>query len=655
MGFEGEEASDGHRGYRFGAFTLDIDRASLFEQGKALPLRPQSFDVLLYLVERHGCLVEKQQLIEAIWGRTAVTDDSLTHCLIDIRKVLGDAERTLIRTVPRRGYIFDVSVEPLVQSRGNGAKAGRLSRSIQLAALAIVVIGAAYLSLRVADRPVAGPQRFDLGPVAENSIAVLPFVDMSKTQEYAYFGDGLAEEILNSLARNSGLRVTARTSSFNYKNSDKDVSVIAQELRVANVLEGSVRVAGDRAVVTAQLVSGGDGMHIWSETFDRRLDNTVKAQREIAQAVARLLSTTILGGGEPDAGVPDNAEAYDAYLQARFLFHRRGPRDLDNARALFHRATDLEPDFARAWAGLAGTYYVEYSDTPSGDERLLQQLKEAAERAVAINQNLAEGWLRLSGYYSLTGDAEAAQRQFSRALAAQPDDPLLQGIMAGREALEGNLGMAIQYQRRALERNPLSAVDRSNLSFYLLAAGEYEEAMRVKRMAQVLHPDSQPTPDTLQVHALIKLGRYAEALDVIEAWPQGPDRDSAEAMARLALGHNWRARLPIRRLSTDNSLAAHVRLAELRAFCLEIDSAFVVLAKINQGLRRGESVRQPAFAFFSETAWSPFLEPVRDDVRWADWLQQFRALTLDADASKAVRTPVKAAGAMSGSTTKSVR
>lgn len=643
MRMAGEADNDHRRGYRFGDFTLDIDRASLFLRGKTVPLRPQCFDVLRYLVERHGHLVSKQELLEAIWGKTVVTDDSLTHCLIEIRKALGDNERTLIRTVPRRGYIFDTPAEPIAPSGVVGTDAGRtdigrtsggrVPRATRIGVLAIILISATYLTLHTFEPPPDGLPTINLGPIDEHSVAVLPFVDMSETREHAYFGDGLAEEILNSLARNSGLRVTARTSSFNYRDTGKDIVSIARELRVANVLEGSVRVAGDRAVVTAQLVSGKDGMHRWSDTFDRELGDSVDVQRQVAQAVAGVISTEIGGGGESATGVPINAEAYDAYLRARFLFHRRARGDLDNARELFRQATEREPNFARAWAGLAGIYFIEYGDTPSGSERHLQKLKAAAERAVAIDQNLAEGWLRLAGYYWFTGDLEAAERHFSRALEAQPNDPLLLAMMAGREARAGNMTMAVRLQRQALERDPLSAVSRGNLSFYLLAAGEYEEAIRVNRMAGVLHPETVREADTLQGHALIKLGRYADALELIEAWPPGPEKHAAEAMARLAMGQTRRARPLLRRLAADHSLNGYLRFAELRAFCIEIDEAFDRLDAFNAALARTGDRRGAMPVSFMDVAWSPFFASIREDPRWHGWLDEFRALMVPANES----------------------
>ena len=628
MGTVDVPAEEPHRGYRFGAFVLDIDRATLFEHGDAVKLRRQSFDVLRFLVEHAGRLVKKQELLEKIWGNAAVTDDSLTHCLIDIRKAIGDTKRELVRTVPRRGFIFDVPVEPLVQSGLQPSGQRRLRGVLRIAVLVLLGLGIGYLSIDQSGTMFEASQLPDAVLTAPNSVAVLPFVDMTESQNYAYFGDGLAEEILNSLAQNSTLQVIARTSSFSYREAEHDVATIARELRVANVLEGSVRVENGRARITAQLVNGETGMHLWSDTFDHELDDVLAVQAEIADAVTQVLAARFLGRQASRADDQQNGAAYDLYLQARFLFHRRASGDLMAARGLYLQAIDLEPDFAKAWAGLAGTYAIEYAESAGTDTALLQQLKGAAERAVAVDPGLAEGWVRLGYYYYYLGDTESSDRYLDRAMAAEPHDALLLSVVAGRFAANGDLDRAIDFQQHALDRDPLSVVNRANLSFFLYAAGRYEEAIRENQRVHLVRPVTSSDPDTLQGHALIQLGRYQDALDVINAWPEGPDRDAATAMARLAMGHKWRASQPIRRLQKGTSVNAYFRLAELRAFCEEIDESFATLGRLRDELIRTNNKTTFEWALYNDVRWSPFLATMRSDSRWQPWLDEVRELTL---------------------------
>jgi len=259
-----------HRRYCFGQFILDVDRGSLLWEGKDIPLRPKCFEVLSYLVEHPGVLISKGKLLAAVWGDVVVTEDSLTQCLIQIRRALGDRSKTIVKTVPRRGYLFDVPVElhePLVESSAPTARQPVLQNrkpsrwSVGAASVLALAIVVTWWSSRTPEsgHAVIGP------PALPNSIAVLPFADMSPGHDQEYFADGLSEEVLNLLAQIPELLVIARTSSFSFKGQQQDIETIAQKLNVANILEGSVRKDGDTIRITAQLVSASNSAHLWSK------------------------------------------------------------------------------------------------------------------------------------------------------------------------------------------------------------------------------------------------------------------------------------------------------------------------------------------------------------------------------------------------------
>jgi DNA-binding winged helix-turn-helix (wHTH) protein len=226
MGLSGDRAS----GYEFGAFALDPERGALRGPDGEIRLRHKSFQLLLYLVRNPGRLLSREELFNAIWGNTAVTDDSLTQCLVEIRRALGDDSRQMVRTVPRRGYLFDVPVKPLGTSAALEVEpvspaAGRLaSGRLAAAGLIVVVMAAWWLFSRPGPVPAELPDAAGsrVAPIP-NSIAVLPFVDMSAEQDQEHFGDGIAEEILNLLTRVEGLKVIARTSSFSFKGRQVDI------------------------------------------------------------------------------------------------------------------------------------------------------------------------------------------------------------------------------------------------------------------------------------------------------------------------------------------------------------------------------------------------------------------------------------------------
>jgi len=479
---ESSEIQD-HRGFSFAEFTLDIDRAALLRSGSDVKLRPQSFDVLRILVERQGMLVTKEELLHEIWGGTHVTDDSLTHCIIDIRKALDDSGRRIIRTVPRRGFVFDipaVSHEPPQQIFSGFSRA--------------VTVG--------------------LG------IAVAVFI---------------------------------------------------------------------AAVVAWQIPKSATDLPV-----------EVTATRD---------------------------EAGDLYEQARFLFHRRAAGDLETAREYFELAIELKPNFAAAWAGLAGVYRImEIGSGPEG-EALRSGLKHAAERAIELDPSNAEGWIRLGNYYSLTGDFPATERAFEKAVEAEPASPLVLSGLAGRMASEGRLEAAVSYQQRAVLKEPLSFINRGNLSYFLFAAGRFEEAMIESEKAYQMRPASADDPDTLIGFALVKLGSFEKALDHIASWPDGADKFAALAMAEYALGRDEAAAQAVAQLMIMSGTDSMLRIAELEAYCRNIDKSFVRLNQMRAELMV-RADRTELNDWMRSIHLSPFLKTVRDDPRWDDWLKRTQELEL---------------------------
>jgi TolB-like protein len=293
---------------------------------------------------------------------------------------------------------------------------------------------------------------------------------MSPDPEQEYFSDGLTEELLNLLAGVSQLKVAARTSSFYYKDKLDQIPLIeiAGQLEVAHVLEGSVRRSGDRIRITAQLIKADDGFHLWSNTWDRTLDDIFAIQDEIAAAVTEELKITLLG--EPPTATVVNTESYELTLQGRYLANLRTEADMKRAFELFEQAVQLDPENAAAWVGLAPLYFWLF-DPPRRDEALL-----ATERAVTLEPENPEAWSRRAGTLWSIGEDEAAEKAWERAVALGEDTPLIQSQIAGNLALEGDLEGAIEAQKRAIALDPLHLVGLGNLSSYLILADRFDEA-----------------------------------------------------------------------------------------------------------------------------------------------------------------------------------
>jgi len=313
------------------------------------------------------------------------------------------------------------------------------------------------------------------------SIAVLPFVNMSEDKSNEYFSDGISEEILNVLARMADLRVAARTSSFSFRAQEKEVPLIGRELNVRMVLEGSVRKQGDRVRVTAQLIDAASGYHVWSQTYDRDLKDIFAIQDEIAGAIANELKLKLDAAHTGGAKVAETADlvAYQLYLKAMGLWTARGEQNMLQAEALFHAALKRDPNYAKAWAGLALTYAIlpEWSSRPLAETRPLG--RDAAEHALALDRDLPEPYAAL-GYLAATEFRfTTARAMFQRSIALAPS--YATGHQWAGETLmwEGDLDAGLVMIRKAVVVDPKSSIVNSVLASLLLSSGHDDEALAV--------------------------------------------------------------------------------------------------------------------------------------------------------------------------------
>src|SRR5690349_10914959 len=281
--------------------------------------------------------------------------------------------------------------------------------------------------------------------VAENSIAVLPFVNMSSDKEQEFFSDGISEELLNLLAKIPQLKVAARTSSFSLKGKGVEIPEIARQLHVANVLEGSVRKSGDRVRITAQLIRAAEGYHLWSETYDRKMDDIFKIQDEIAGEVVKELKVKLLGAA-PKVRTTD-PKAYALYLQARELARQKTPEALTKSDALYQQALEIDPRYAPAWDQLANNFISKTGMGLLSSQEGFARAREAAEKAVAGDPDYALAHTRL-GWIAMTADNDpaGAARHYQRALALDPTDFSVLGNAASFLSTLGRLDEGLTLQ-----------------------------------------------------------------------------------------------------------------------------------------------------------------------------------------------------------------
>jgi TolB-like protein/DNA-binding winged helix-turn-helix (wHTH) protein/Flp pilus assembly protein TadD len=637
MGAAPSEPSTSRRRYSFGELTLDLERGALLRAGARVDLRPKAFDVLRLLVERHGRLVTKQELLDAVWGRVVVTEGSVAKCLIEIRRAIDDRAQKSIKTVPRRGYIFDAPVTvddgesraPILTETVGRPRVNPSARRWALgAALAMALTVAAswvVVAMRGAPQGAAETQQARVP-----SVAVLPFVDMSAERENEYLADGIAEEILNLVARVPAVTVIARSSSFAFKGRNADIATIAKTLNVTYVLEGSLRKAGNQVRITARFVDATTSAEVWTATYDRELDDLFAVQSEIAAAVAGALRGTLDGSGQLAAS---DGRVHEQYLLGRFLFNRRQPGDLESALAAYRQALEIDPKFATAWAGLAGVYFIQAAESdPARQQALLAALRDAVDEALRLEPRLAEAHVRRSGYLWLTGDMRGYEEEMRLAALFAPEDPVVLGALAANAARVQNLGESIALQSRAVALDPLSLVAHLNLGCYLYYAGKFESAEAEWRAALDLAGASAPASTELTRDLAVGLAqvevarqRSDSALALVDSWlGAGRERDYSLALIYGALGRTSDADVALARLREAGSRDEWetVKVIEAHAFLGHIDAAFEWLAKaVDQS--RTASPRTPAtMAWKTELRHSPFVTALREDPRWQAWLAE---------------------------------
>jgi adenylate cyclase len=321
-------------------------------------------------------------------------------------------------------------------------------------------------------------------PADQKSIAVLPFVDLSQAHDQEYFCDGISEEILDALAKVEGLRVVARTSSFSFKGKNADVSEIAQKLNVQNVLEGSLRREGNRVRITAQLVDAHDGFHVWSDTFERELQGVFAVQDEITRSIVDALKVKL--AVVPSERAPENTEAHDLYLQGLYLSNKSDEENLRKSLALFQRALDKDPNFARAWTGIAKSW-LWLADAYVRPLEAYPKVKEAALKALSLDQRDAEAHCYLGETKRiLDRDLAGEEAELKRALEIDPNSAPAHLFMALLKSSQGELGEGIRQIQEAEKLDPLAPVICSFAVGIYLAADRIDDAIEAgKRTLQV--------------------------------------------------------------------------------------------------------------------------------------------------------------------------
>jgi len=417
-----------------------------------------------------------------------------------------------------------------------------------------------------------------IAATAEHSVAVLPFVDMSEAHDQEYFSDGLSEELIDLLVKVNGLHVPARTSSFYFKGKQTTIAQIASELHVANILEGSVRKAGNRLRITAQLVRVDTGYHVWSETYDRRLDDIFRIQDEIAKAVVDALRMSLVGNGPPAAIGTSSSDAYALYLQARALVARRVTAAIETAAEDLRRALQIDPKYAPAWALYAKTriMLLELEAIPYGTAR--DEALDAANRAIAADPNLGAAHLAMARFHSFFDwDWNAMASEMAIARRLDPWDADILRYSGTLAATLGRANEALSLFQSAAERDPLDGANYLLLGRVDLALGRLSDARGAFQRSVALHPNlggRSGLGDTLRMN-----GEPAAALREYELEEGEDDRLIGRALTLKALGRAREADAALTTLEANYADADGYAIACIYASRGNLDQAFAWLSR----------------------------------------------------------------------------
>jgi TolB-like protein/DNA-binding winged helix-turn-helix (wHTH) protein/Flp pilus assembly protein TadD len=626
----------------FKAFRLDTANHLLWRDGDRVPITPKGFDVLAYLVERVGRVVTQDEIIEALWPETYVNPEVLRKNIQEIRKALGDrSDRPeFVETLPKRGYRFvapvtdqsgveppelatslpieEQATEETVEAEATPFEQEGSSRKRMLWTLGITLLLAVVAMAAIGEYFRPARSAANASSLNNASIAVLPFADMSPAKDQEYFSDGLSEQLINDLAKVSGLKVVGRSSAFQFRGENEDPREVGRKLGVANVLEGSVRREGNHVRITAELTKADDGFQLWSQSYDRETKDIFAVQDEIARAATEALRLKLLGtNGQPVASTlrSANPEAYEAYLQAEYFSGRgQSKEELDKALAYTDEAIKLDEKYAPAWALRASVQNAMAEVALTDPTEGFRKARDDAERAVALDPTLASAYLALARTQIFCDwDWGAADTSLSKAAVLEPGSVEIFRIRSYRSRVLGNLDQAIRLYEQAVALDPLRTNSYSGLAYLLYVGGRFDEAQAALKKALDLNPQAAFVHLTLG-KILIAEGKPQQALAEIEKEPLEWGKFTGQALVYHALGREQDSNAALASLVAKYKSGAAYQIAQVYMYRGESDKSL-------EWLERAYEQRDPGL---TEINSDPLFKNLHHDTRYTDLLKKMR-------------------------------
>jgi len=478
------------RTYRFEEFLLDVRTGELTRAGMKVPLREQSLQLLLALLERPGELVTREELMGRLWppGTFVDSDRGLNKAMNYLREALGDSadQPHFVETFPRRGYRFLVPVTYKEQVSAPAIPQGASRRSRVPFWLVILAAAAAVLGIVIAGSVRYARARLTRSkPLPQiSALAVIPLENLSHDPEQEYFADGMTDELITNLAKISQARITSRTSVMHYKGSRKTVAEIARELNVDAIVEGTVQRSGNRVRITAQLIQASTDSHLWAESYQQDLSGILDLQRNVATDIARKVNIVV----RPLRSTgPVDPVAYVAYLKGRYEFYRYTREGWQKAIEYFDQAIQGDPGFAPAHVGLAASYLagVGWEALPPEE---LPKGKAAARKALDLDDQLPSAHFVMGVAHTGAWQWQDAEREFRRGLELDPNDALGRQWYSNYLLTLGRFQEAIHEQEIARANDPFSPLINANLAKAYYYSRQFDHAIAQAQETLKLDP-----------------------------------------------------------------------------------------------------------------------------------------------------------------------
>ena len=626
-------------------FELDCAAGQLRRSGRILKVERIPMEVLLFLVQQRGELVSREQIVEKIWGKGVYfdTDNSINGAIRKIRQVLKDDPEAphFIQTITGKGYRFIAPVILPVIARVTGldteseavATVAQSSVREDSAAwfrrrqvLGISIVATAIVLVLIAGWGVYRQWfEFQVQPFRSGGramLAVLPFENLTGDAGQEYFSDGMTEEMITQLGSldPEHMGVIARTSVMHYKRSQEQLQQIARELGVQYVLEGSVRRDAERVRITAQLIQMKDQTHLWARQYDREPKDVLVVQSEIAKEISGEIQSA-LGVHRPTAPVPQPTlspeafEAYNLYLKGQYFWNKRTVEGFQEAIGYFRQATDKDPNYARAYAGLAASYTLigTYSGTPSAESA--SQARTAALRALQLDDNLPEAHAALALIVQNHDyDWQTAEKEFKRAIELNPNYATGHHWYAEHLAWRGRFDEALRESERARQLDPLSLIIATDNGAILYYSRQYDRAIAQFNAVRELDPGF---PRAVIIFApYVQKGMFAEAEADIEGHMPGdnPWHWSSLAYAYGRAGNRARAEYALDKLLDLNQR----QLVDP----MVIVPAYIGIGNNDQAIASLEKALAQHSNGLTGLKVDPVYDPLRDDPRFQNLLRR---------------------------------